>query len=80
LLIVDYFMKSIRVKKADQNRLLLEEDRDYEILEKIYLLEKKKLDKDQKELVRFLKSQLQDDWRKPLSQFLDKLIKRFKTK
>ena len=69
-------MKKVNVKKTDKKKLLLEEDRDYEILEKIYLLEKKKLTKDQKELVRFLKSQLQDDWRKPLLRFVNELIKK----
>jgi len=68
----------IKVKKADQKKLLLLQQRDYEILEKIYLLEKKKLNKEQKELIKFLKTQLEKNWRKPLLEFLNKLIKKIK--
>lgn len=66
-------MKNFKIKSADK-KLRLDEKRDYKILEIIYELEKKKLNKEQKELVKFLKSQLEDDWRKPLLKFLKKLI------
>lgn len=69
-------MKNFKIKPADKNRLLLEEKRDYEILGMIYELENRKLKKEQKELVKFLKSQLEDDWRKPLLGFVRKLTKK----
>jgi len=70
-------MKNFKIRTADKKRLLLEEKRDYEILEMIYELEKRKLSKEQEELVRFLKSQLEDDWRKPLLRFVKKFVKQF---
>jgi hypothetical protein len=68
-------MKNFKIKPADK-KLRLDEKRDYEILKMIYQLEKRKLSKEQKELVKFLKSQLEDDWRKPLLEFVRKLIKK----
>ncbi|MBU2542808.1 hypothetical protein KJ785_04590 [Patescibacteria group bacterium] len=69
-------MKNFKIKPTDKKKLPLKEDMDYKILEMIYELEKKKLNKEQKELVKFLKTQLEDDWRKPLLKFLKKLSKK----
>lgn len=70
-------MKKFTIKPADKKKVVMEEPRDYEILEKIYQLEKRKLTREQKELVAYLKSQLEADWRAPLLEYLDKLLKRF---
>jgi len=50
--------------------------RDYEILSKIKELEKKKLEKEDKEIIKLIKTQLERDWRKPLLVKLDKLLKK----
>lgn len=70
-------MKKFKINPRDKKKLVLEEKRDYEILEKIYQLERKKLNKKQRELVKFLKTQLEDDWRRPLLRFLNKLLKKY---
>lgn len=67
----------MEVLAKDKKRYVLEETRDYQILEKIYQLEKCKLSADDKKLVKFLRSQLLDDWRKPLLKFLDGLVKKY---
>ncbi len=69
-------MKKFTIKPADKKKVVMDEPRDYQILEKIYQLEKRKLTRGQKELVVFLKTQLEDDWRAPLLEYLDKLLKR----
>lgn len=71
-------MNKFKVKNQDKKKLVLGEKRDYQILRIIYKLEKMKLDKEQKALVKFLKSQLEDDWRKPLLAYVNKLSKKFK--
>ena len=58
-------------------KYILKEKRDFEILEKCKELEKKKLTKDDKLLVRFLKTQLEDNWRKPLLKVLNGLLKKY---
>ena len=53
-------------------KLPTKEDR--EILEKCKKLEKLKLNAKDKALVALIKSQLEDDWRKPLIETLNKLL------
>ncbi len=59
-------------------KYLLPEKRDLEILSKCKELEKTKLSKEDKLLVKFIKTQLEADWRAPLLEELDKLIKKYK--
>lgn len=66
------------IKAKDKKRYALVEKRDYQILEKIYQLEKCKLSVVDKKLVSFFRTQLYDDWRKPLLKFLDGLAKKYK--
>ncbi len=68
----------MKIKAKDKKRYALVEKRDYQILEKIYQLEKCKLTASDKKLLRFLRTQLLDDWRKPLLKFLDGLAKKYK--
>ena len=65
------------VKPQDRKKYLLKEDRDFQILEKIYQLEKYKLSSEDVRVVKLIRTQLEDDWRKPLIQFLDKLAKKY---
>jgi len=71
-------MKRFQIKPEDNKKYLLLENRDYEILEKIYKLENKALSPEDKKIVSFLRTQLEKDWRTPLVKFLDKLLKRYK--
>ena len=57
---------------------MLAEKRDYEILSRIYQLEKLKLNKDDKDLINLIRTQLKRDWRKPLMKKLNQLLKKYK--
>ncbi|MBI2096566.1 MAG: hypothetical protein HYT40_00165 [Candidatus Sungbacteria bacterium] len=61
----------------DKKKYILKERRDYQILEMIYLLEKRKLSLEDKKIVNLIRTQLEDDWRKPLLKFLNKLAKKY---
>jgi hypothetical protein len=71
-------MKEYIPTKAEKKKYPLPEKKDFEILGKCKILEKKRLLKKDKDLVKFIKTQLLDDWRKPLIIELNKLIKKYK--
>lgn len=70
-------MINILIKEEDRKRYVLAEKRDFEILEKIYKLKEHDLSKEDKEIIELIRTQLEKDWRKPLMQFLNKLIKKY---
>ena len=61
-----------------EKKYLLPTERDHEILKKCKKLEKLKLSKNERELVEFIKTQLKKDWRTPLLERLDSLLKKYK--
>lgn len=69
--------KKFAVTAKDQKKYVLATDDDYVILGKCKELEKLKLSKKDKELVKLIKSQLEDEWRKPLIIKLDEILKRY---
>ena len=71
-------MSKFEISKKDLNKYPLPTKKDYLILRKIYQLEEKKLSAKDKELVKFIRSQLQDNWRTPLIKSLNKLLKKYK--
>lgn len=70
--------KKISLTKAEQKKYVMSTDEDYEILGKIKQLEKMKLTKEEKFLVKLIKTQLEHDWRKPLIQTLNKILRKYK--
>lgn len=66
-----------KVIPYDKRRYLLPEDRDYEILDKCKRLEKLQLSRKDKYLVKFIKTQLIKDWRKPLLVELNRLLRKY---
>jgi len=58
----------------------LENEQDKIIFDKLAKFEDKKLGAEDEELVKFLYSQLEDDWRAPLEKFVDKLFNEKQTK
>lgn len=71
--------KLTRKSKASQKEkklYVLSTDQDFEILEKCKLLERKKLSKEDKHLVRLIKTQLKQGWRPPLVKELERLLKK----
>lgn len=72
--------KKIRLSAAEKNKYVLKYNEDYEILEKCKKLEKAKLIKQDKALVKLIKTQLEDDWRGYLIKDLDGLLKKYRIK
>lgn len=60
----------------EKKKYLLLEKSDFEILGKCKELEKMKLNKADKEMVKFIKTQLERDWRKYLLKELNELLKK----
>jgi len=69
------FMNKIKFKKEDLEKYALKTKQDFEILEKIYQLEEGDLDKNDEKLVKFIRTQLEDDWRTPIVKLLDQMLK-----
>lgn len=70
--------EQLDVSAQDLKKYILPTDEDYVILGKCKKLEKMELSKSDKELVKLIKSQLEDEWRKPLINKLDEILKRYK--
>lgn len=69
--------KRIRVTPNDKKRYVLSTDIDYEILHRIYELERRKLYERDKELIKFIRTQLEHDWRQPIIKILKKLMVKY---
>ena len=72
-------MKKLHDKATAQEkkRYALSTDDDFKILADCKHLEKMRLAKHDKELVKLIKTQLRQEWRKPLLQQLNKLLKKY---
>ena len=69
--------KKFKITKEEKRKYVLDTDQDYEILDKIHQLEELPLSPEDKELINFIRTQLEDDWRTPISELLDKLLKKY---
>jgi len=69
--------KNFEITKEEKRKYVLSTDQDYEILAKIHQLEKLPLFPDDKELINFIRTQLEVDWRTPISELLIKLLKKY---
>ena len=69
--------KKFKITKEEKRKYVLSTNQDYEILAKIHQLEKLPLSPDDKELINFIRTQLEDDWRTPISELLIKLLKKY---
>ena len=54
---------------------ILDEAQDKRIFRKLGKFSKKRLDKTEESLIKFLYSQLEKDWQTPLEKFIDRLLK-----
>ena len=62
--------------KAEKKRYVLKDKKDLIILQKIKELEKKKLNKEDKDIIKLIRTQLEKEWRNPLIKYLNKLLKK----
>ena len=69
--------KKFKITKKEKRKYVLSTNQDYKILAKIHQLEKLPLSPDDKELINFIRTQLEDDWRTPISELLIKLLKKY---
>jgi hypothetical protein len=67
-----------KIKPRDKKKYILAKKEDYRILEMAYRLEKCRLSKYDKMLAKFVKSQLEDDWRTPLVRFTKLLLTKYR--
>jgi len=70
--------KHFKVTPAEKRKYVLSKSSDFEILYKCKELQRLKLTKQDRFLVKFIKTQLEDNWRRPLLKTLDKLLKKYK--
>src|SRR3989338_8289395 len=66
--------KKISLTKTEKKKYVMSVDKDYEILLKVKQLEKLTLTKEEKFLIKFIRTQLEHDWRKWLIKELDKIL------
>lgn len=72
--------KRFKVTPSEKKKYVLLTDDDFEILAKCKQLEKLKLTKEDRFLVKLIKTQLEDDWRKPLLKKVNLLLKKYNLK
>jgi len=58
-----------------KTKYILDKSQDQRIFGKLKKLSRKRLSIEQQKLAKLLYSQLEDDWRTPLEEFVDRLIK-----
>ena len=68
--------KEHKATPSEKKKYVLSTNIDFEILSKCKQLEKQKLSKEKKYWVKLIKSQLEDDWRRPLLRALNRLLKK----
>lgn len=54
---------------------IIDKEQDQRIFAKLEQFKNKKLTSEQEELIKFLYTQLETDWRTPLEELIDKLLK-----
>lgn len=70
--------KKFKITSREKQKYVLSTDQDYEILGKIKQLEKQKLSDEDKKLIKFIKTQLKDDWRTPIMELLNNILGKYK--
>lgn len=70
-------MPKIKLTKSEKKKYALKDKIDLEIFAEIKNLENKKLNKENKRMLRFIKTQMEWDWRKPLIKELNKIKRNY---
>ena len=71
-------MAKLRLTSLEKKKYAVKEKTDLKIFIKIKKLKNKKLNKEDKRMLRFIKTQIEWDWRKPLIKELNKIEKNSK--
>ena len=67
----------VHISDDEARKYVLSTDADYEILAKVHKLEMENLSAADKEILEFIRTQLELDWRSPILTKLDKLLKKY---
>ena len=71
-------MKKIILTDYEKKNYVLPDKKDLVILSKIKELEKRRLSKEDKKVIKLIRTQLKKDWRTPLINYLNKLLSKYK--
>jgi hypothetical protein len=67
-----------KISNREKKKYVLKEERDFQILDQIHGLEKCELSLEDAKTIKLIRTQLEDDWRKPLIKFMDEMNKKYK--
>lgn len=67
-----------KLTSYEKRNYVMKEKKDFIILNKIKELETKKLTSEDKKVVSLIRTQLKDDWRTPLINYLNRLLVKYK--
>lgn len=70
-------IKKFNITAEDKKKYVLSTDEDWEILGKIYQLEKKTLSAEDKKFITFIRTQLEREWRTQIVQVLNDLLSKY---
>jgi len=70
--------KKFKITLKEERDYVLPTNQDYEILGKIKQLEKQKLSVGDRKLIKFIRTQLRQDWRTPIVKLLNTILKKYK--
>lgn len=68
----------MKITTYEKRNYVFPDKRDFIILRKIKLIERKELNVKDKEIVKLIRTQFKRNWRLPLIKFLDKLMSKYK--
>lgn len=71
-------MPRVKIEDWEKKKYPLEDPEDIEILGKIHELENLSLSPEDKRLVNFIRTQLEEDWQTPCLDLLEEIFKKYK--
>ncbi len=71
-------MNKVKIEDWEKEKYPLKDPKDIEVLGKIHELEELPLSSEDKKLVDFIRTQLEDDWQTPCLNLLEDIFKKYK--
>ncbi len=71
-------MTKIKIEDWEKKKYPLKDPKDFEILGKIHELENLPLSPEDKRLVNFIRTQLEEDWQTPCLNLLEEILKKYR--
>lgn len=68
------------ITEFEEKKYVMSTDEDFEIISKVKQLEKLNLKKEDKTLVKLIRTQLEHDWRKPVIRTLNRMLQKYSDK